>query len=614
MPPGPGGGGGGGGGGVGGGTRRGGGGGRTHVNVREGSEDIRKFLSFYKRRNSLCVDLYLPAFYQKKPTYEDLAEFVYTVLSVGGVSPPNVIRAGVQDIQLHPVKKLLFIKFTEQQLRDEVVMRLQAGLMWPAFDTTVTGWSMDKPVERIRVLGTSPETNEGEIRKVLGQYGEILDSQKGYISKKLPGCTNGIWTVRLALRAGMSLPPFLIMKDEGEVWQLATGEASVCWKCGQGGHIGDKCRQAVNTLAESIASTAVGDQPSWAHVVKGGVSVAPQPPPLPPRVLANPNLFRYPFKATSAILKAAKSALKAVVPKDIFDKNAGDAGHNSSIDKVANEMGTSVTGVVATAPDASATEPVAAAAASMEVQVSAENIGEDTLPTQSQPKKAKLSSGVDVPRDPRLRNKGLAQLSTSPALPHKVPAGGELLRHGPVGGELHNSQAGEELRHGPAGGELRQGVPADATEQPHTEEGVDEVPSDVLGFAGNSENKDDCGVKTNMFGVNFIMWFEIGIEGKDPMDQEEDDWGGTIQFGFSDKTFDKDIEDYFAMFEDECSIQSHYCAGRVARVLDHARGMVIGPPDYDPRSIVGLLDKYGDAHVSNSGWREVDPEEWFDQN
>ena len=190
------------------------------------------------------------------------------------------------------------------------------------------------------------------------------------------------------------------------------------------------------------------------------------------------------------------------------------------------------------------------------------------------------------------------------------------------GGELHNIQVGEELRHGPAGGELRhgdtrvcnnlqQGVPANATEQPHT--GVDEVPSDVLGFAGNSENKDDCGVKTNMFGVNFIMWFEIGIEGKDPMDQEEDDWGGTIQFGFSDKTFDKDIEDYFAMFEDECSIQSHYCAGRVARVLDHVRGMVIGPPDYDPRSIVGLLDKYGDAHVSNSGWREVDPEEWFDQ-
>ena len=37
---------------------------------RQGNEEIRKFLSFYKRKNSLCVDLYLPAFYQKKPTYE----------------------------------------------------------------------------------------------------------------------------------------------------------------------------------------------------------------------------------------------------------------------------------------------------------------------------------------------------------------------------------------------------------------------------------------------------------------------------------------------------------------------------------------------------------------
>ena len=165
--------GGGGGGGGGGGARRGGVG-RSAATTREGSDDIRKFLSFYKRRNSLCVDLYLPAFYQKKPTYEDLAEFVYSVLSVGGTSPPQVIRAGVQDIQLHPVKKLLFIKFTEQQLRDEISTRLQGGLVWPAFDTIVTGWSMDKPVERVRVLGTSPETTEADMRKILGQYGEIL--------------------------------------------------------------------------------------------------------------------------------------------------------------------------------------------------------------------------------------------------------------------------------------------------------------------------------------------------------------------------------------------------------------------------------------------------------
>ena len=52
-------------------------------NVRERSEDVRKLLSFYQRRKSVCVNLYLAAFYQKKPSYDD---FVYSVLSVGGTA------------------------------------------------------------------------------------------------------------------------------------------------------------------------------------------------------------------------------------------------------------------------------------------------------------------------------------------------------------------------------------------------------------------------------------------------------------------------------------------------------------------------------------------------
>jgi hypothetical protein len=79
-----------------------------------------------------------------KLSYDDLSEFVYSLLTVGGTSQPQLIRACVQDIQLHPVKKLLFLKFTDQQLGDEVDARLQTGLFWPAIDTTVTGWSMDK--------------------------------------------------------------------------------------------------------------------------------------------------------------------------------------------------------------------------------------------------------------------------------------------------------------------------------------------------------------------------------------------------------------------------------------------------------------------------------------
>ena len=52
MPPGPGGGGGGG--------RR-----KPAARERQGNEEIRKFLNFYKGRNSLCVDLYLPAFFHR---------------------------------------------------------------------------------------------------------------------------------------------------------------------------------------------------------------------------------------------------------------------------------------------------------------------------------------------------------------------------------------------------------------------------------------------------------------------------------------------------------------------------------------------------------------------
>jgi len=92
--------------------------------------------------------------------------------------------------------------------------------------------------------------------------------------------------------------------------------------------------------------------------------------------------------------------------------------------------------------------------------------------------------------------------------------------------------------------------------------------------------------------------------------QDEEDWEGTIEFGFSDNKFDKNVEDYFLPFEDECT-KLHNCAGRVAGVLSNVRDKVIAPPSYDSRNIVELIDKYGDAHLSDSGWREVDPEEWF---
>ena len=97
------------------------------------------------------------------------------------------------------------------------------------------------------------------------------------------------------------------------------------------------------------------------------------------------------------------------------------------------------------------------------------------------------------------------------------------------------------------------------------------------------------------------MWFEAGIEGKDPMDQEEEDWGGRVEFGFCDKNFPKELEDYFLLFEDKCDL-SHACAGRVMGVASHFRDKVLKPPDYDPRNIVDLIGMPISVIVGGGRW------------
>ena len=66
----------------------------------------------------------------------------------------------------------------------------------------------------------------------------------------------------------------------------------------------------------------------------------------------------------------------------------------------------------------------------------------------------------------------------------------------------------------------------------------------------NEEDKagkvdDGTGTHTNLFGLNYIMWFDLSIEGRTT---EDEDWGGRINFGYSYNKFDKDLEEYFLLF------------------------------------------------------------------
>ena len=254
---------------------------QQHQNARDKREEIKNFLGFYKRTDSVCIDLYQPEFFRRKPTWEEMALFVSQQLCL----TPQ-LRAALKDIQLHPVKKHLFIKFRDTNSRDVVAGKLKTGVDWPAFEANVHGWAMDKPVIVVRLHGVSPESTKQDIQNVMDQYGEVLDVEIGFISKKLlPGVTNGTWTIKMILTEGKILPSFVFMKEEGEVWQVIhENQVNVCWKCGQSGHVGTRCNQPTLTFDALDVSQAVaegdgvgaGGARSWAHVVKSGAQPGAQ--------------------------------------------------------------------------------------------------------------------------------------------------------------------------------------------------------------------------------------------------------------------------------------------------------------------------------------------------
>ena len=58
-----------------------------------------KFMNFMQRKNTVVIELYKKAFYDKRPTWESLANFVYSDLCSSAE-----LMSGVVDVQLHHVK------------------------------------------------------------------------------------------------------------------------------------------------------------------------------------------------------------------------------------------------------------------------------------------------------------------------------------------------------------------------------------------------------------------------------------------------------------------------------------------------------------------------------
>ena len=237
---------------------------------------VARFMTFFQRKNSLVIEMYETAFFRQKPTMDKIADFVYTDLC----NAPD-LRKEVKDVQFHPVKMLIFIKFSEEKWRDAVMARVQSpgGVRWSGYGVRVKGYSLDAQVKFIRVLGVSPETEEDEIKETFQELGlgEVVEIKKGFLdAARLPGVTNGQWSVRLKIAdQDKVIPSYIHRRDEGELWSLNfEGRVFCCWKCGSGNHIGDKCPEQARTFDEIFNGSASDDnfqEPTWAVVVRRGI-------------------------------------------------------------------------------------------------------------------------------------------------------------------------------------------------------------------------------------------------------------------------------------------------------------------------------------------------------
>ena len=211
---------------------------------------VAKFMTFFRRKSTLVIEMYEKSFYKLKPTWDKIADFIYSDLC----QTPE-LRKEVKDVQFHPVKMLLFIRFSEDKFRDEVLSKIQsaAGQMWSDYRVKVKGYSLDAEVKFVRLLGVSPETGEDEIKRsfVDAGIGEVMEIKKGLLDvNRMPGVTNGTWELRVKIiDAEKVIPSYIHRRDEGELWSLNfEGRVFCCWKCGSGSHIGDKCKEQARTF------------------------------------------------------------------------------------------------------------------------------------------------------------------------------------------------------------------------------------------------------------------------------------------------------------------------------------------------------------------------------
>ena len=97
----------------------------------------------------------------------------------------------------------------------------------------------------------------------MSKYGVVESIERGRIDYfKEHFVSDGTWLLRIRTEQGKGLPSTLYYEDEKmntDIWSLIfDGKVSACYKCGDEGHRGDRCRAVRPKQAESGMTAPVG--------------------------------------------------------------------------------------------------------------------------------------------------------------------------------------------------------------------------------------------------------------------------------------------------------------------------------------------------------------------
>ena len=272
-----------------------------------------------------------------------------------------------------------------------------------------------------------------------------------------------------------------------------------------------------------FGGTICVSQPSWDHVVRG-VRVGPQVPLPPPIPLLPPAAGKLCVQITAGAIQLAKSRLVEVV-EGRFDVDFSGVNPEFRDEYVREQLDKMAKAAQQVEADYFVAGEILAVANQSQVDESQvlvqpadalyREVGHGDVNEESHDKVIVSETSVNVSMEVHLSEEICkANLDSGSSVEDKsYSVNNKKVKLS----ENVTSGCCDALEQQPSSPELPHKLPARSMQE------------------GNMSDEVRDGVHTHMFGVNFVMWFDLSIEGKSAIiDPVEQDCGGRLEFGFSE--------------------------------------------------------------------------------